>query len=282
MRDSKGNLYGTTALGGTAGSGAVFKLDTAGKETILYSFTGSTDGDQPQSRLVQDTAGNLYGTTVMGGVSNCGTIFKIDTAGTQSVLHSFACGADGQYPYSGLNRDAAGNLYGTTGGDGFATYGTVFKLDTSGHETVLYSFNGGADGSQPMGPVNPDTAGNLYGTTYSGGSGDGTVFKLDKNGDETVLYSFAGGADGANPLGGLVRDKSGNLYGTTEKGGVSNSGTVFKVDSSDRETVLHSFSKTGKDGKYPETGLVKDKKGNLYGTTYLGGTGVGIVFKLAP
>jgi uncharacterized repeat protein (TIGR03803 family) len=282
IRDSAGNLYGATALGGTFGGGAVFKLDVKGNESVLYGFAGGKDGEQPQSSLVRDPAGILYGTTLLGGTSNNGTVFKVDTTGTQTVLHSFAGGADGEFPYSGLIRDAQGYLYGTTGGDGFSSLGTIFKVDTTGHETVLYSFQGGVDGEQPMGSVIRDSARNLYGTTYLGGSGSGTVFKLDKNGNHTVLYSFAGGADGANPLGGLVRDQAGTLYGTTENGGTENSGTVFAVDTTGRETVLHSFSETGRDGKYPEAGLVRDSQGNLYGVTYLGGTGNGIVFKLIP
>ena len=281
-RDSAGNLYGATALGGTSGGGTVFKLDAKKNETVLYSFTGGADGEQPQSGLLRDSAGNLYGTTVLGGDANYGTVFKIDTTGTQTVLHSFGGDADGEFPYSGVIQDAAGNLYGTTGGDGISSLGTVFKVDSSGQETVLYSFKGGADGEQPMGGVIRDSAGNLYGTTYLGGSGSGTVFKLDKNGNESVLYSFAGSADGANPLGGLVRDKAGTLFGTTENGGAENVGTVFEVDKANRQTVLHSFSKSGGDGKYPETGLVQDAQGNLYGATYLGGTGKGIVFELTP
>ncbi len=282
LRDSAGNLYGTTPLGGSSGSGAVFKLDTTGSETVLYNFSGGTDGDQPLTGLVRDTAGNLYGTTVLGGGSNLGTVFKVDSTGIETVLHSFGGAAHGEFPYAGLIRDGAGNLYGTTGGDGATSWGTVFKVDSSGKETVLYSFKGGADGGQPLSGLLRDAAGNLYGTTYLGGNGNGTVFKVDKSGHETVLYAFAGGGDGANPLGGLVEDKSGNLYGTTENGGSFSFGTIFKVAPNGHKTVLHSFGDIGKDGKYPETGLVRDSTGKLYGTTYLGGTGSGVVFQLRP
>jgi uncharacterized repeat protein (TIGR03803 family) len=282
LRDSAGNLYGTTPLGGSSGSGAVFKLDTTGSETVLYNFSGGTDGDQPQTGLVRDTAGNLYGTTVLGGGSNLGTVFKVDSTGIQTILHSFGGAADGEFPYASLIRDGAGNFYGTTGGDGATSWGTVFKVDGSGKETVLYSFKGGADGGQPLSGLLRDAAGNLYGTTYSGGNGNGTVFKVDKSGNETVLYAFAGGGDGANPLGGLVKDNSGNFYGTTENGGAFSFGTIFKVAANGQETVLHSFGDIGKDGKYPEAGLVRGSTGTLYGATYLGGTGSGVVFRLRP
>jgi uncharacterized repeat protein (TIGR03803 family) len=282
LRDSAGNLYGTTPLGGSSGSGAVFKLDTMGNETVLYNFSGGTDGDQPQAGLVQDMVGNLYGTTVLGGASNLGTVFKVDNTGTETVLHSFTGASDGEFPHSGLVRDRAGNLYGTTGGDGATTWGTVFKVDTSGRETVLYSFKGGADGGEPLAALLRDGAGNLYGTTYLGGNGTGTAFKVDESGNETVLYAFAGGTDGANPLCRLVIDKTGNLYGTTEKGGSSNFGTVFKLAPNGQETILHSFGDIRQDGKYPEAGLVPDSTGRLYGTTSLGGTGSGIVFELRP
>jgi uncharacterized repeat protein (TIGR03803 family) len=284
MLDSQGNLYGTTALGGSAGSGAAFKLGATGTDTVLYRFTGAADGDQPQSGLVSDELRNLYGTTVMGGVSNCGTVFRINRSGAESVLHSFGCAADGQFPYAGLAR-VSNLFYGTTGGDGFHSFGTVFKMTLTGTETVFYRFKGGGDGAQPMSPLIVDAEDNLYGTTYLGGLGKGTVFKVNKFGSETVLYRFTGvdgGADGENPLGGVVRDASGNLYGTTENGGAFNSGTVFKLEPNGHETVLHSFGAGPKDGKYPENGLVRDSRGNLYGTTYLGGAGFGIVFEITP
>jgi uncharacterized repeat protein (TIGR03803 family) len=149
-------------------------------------------------------------------------VFKLQTTGKEKVLHSFGGFADGANPVAGVVRDSAGNLYGTTVFGGASGQGAVFKLDTIGTETVLYSFTGGADGGNPSAGVIRDSAGNLYGATTIGGApgmGYGVVFELDTAGTETVLHTFAGGADGANPVGGLVRDSAGNLYGTTQDGG---------------------------------------------------------------
>jgi uncharacterized repeat protein (TIGR03803 family) len=219
VRDGAGNLYGTTWGGGSSKLGVVFKLDTTGKETVLYSFAGGSDGANPHAGLVRDTAGNLYGTTVYGGlngcVGGCGTVFKVDTSGHETKIYEFIGGTDGANPYSKLLRDGAGNLYGTTSGGGALGFGAVFKLDTTGNETVLHSFAGGpGDGQYPVAGVIRDVAGNLYGTTPSGGTFDfGTVFKLDPTGALTVLYSFTGGVDGRYPYyGRLVRDKAGSLY----------------------------------------------------------------------
>ena len=222
IRDDAGNLYGTTSGGGPSDRGTVFKLDITGMETVLYSFTGYADGAYPYAGLVRDDAGNLYGTTSIGGTRDLGTVFKLDTAGKKTVLHSFN-GADGAYPNAGLVRDDTGNLYGTT--SGLNSAGTVFKLDAAGTLTV-YAFTG----SNPYAGLIRDDAGNLYGTTNAGGpSGRGTVFMLDPAGTETVLYRFTGGADGARPYAGLVRDDAGNLYGTTSSGGANSVGTVFKI-----------------------------------------------------
>jgi uncharacterized repeat protein (TIGR03803 family) len=195
-----------------------------------------------------------------------------------------------------LVRDAAGNLYGTTadGGDPNCGCGTVFKLDTSGKETVLHAFTGMQDGGFPNGLVQ-DTAGNLYATTEVGGdpncasgNGCGTVFKLDPmTGTETVLYAFKGAPDGDGPLAGVIRDAAGNLYGTTRNGGNTcfgseTCGTVFKVDTTGKETVLHAFtSRAG--GEQPSTGLIEDSQGNLYGA--IGGgvdRGCGMIYELTP
>ena len=189
--------------------------------------------------------------------------------GKETVLHGFSgSGGDGEFPLAGLVRDAAGNLYGTTsdggiyGGvcGGFGC-GTVFKVDKTGKETALYSFTGDPDGSNPYAGLVRDAAGNLYGTTYSGGSTSfgGTAFKLDTKGVETVLYNFgAQNGDGLFPTGGLIRDAAGNLYGTTQRGGASGFGAVFKVDKTGKETVLYSFA-GGTDGSTPFIdGLVRD------------------------
>ena len=251
IQDAAGNLYGTTNQGGgNRNGGTVFEVDSTGHETVLYSFcsaSGCPDGAAPYAGLIQDAAGNLYGTTSAGGADvgggYGGTVFKVDNTGHETVLYSFCSvgGAnctDGQQPGGGLIQDAAGNLYGTTSTGGANAGplgqggGTVFKVDSTGHETVLYSFCSApncTDGSYPMAGLIQDAAGNLYGTTTSGGAtacnapyGCGTVFKLDNTGHETVLYTFCSApncTDGAEPAyAGLIQDAAGNLYGTTRLG----------------------------------------------------------------
>jgi uncharacterized repeat protein (TIGR03803 family) len=199
-----------------------------------------------------------------------------------AVVHSFAGGSDGATPAAGLVKGPAGNIYGTTYLGGTSGDGTVFELNGREKESVLYSFKGGTDGAMPVAGLVLDAAGDLYGTTTIGGDFYGTIYKLDNTGNETVLYSFTGLADGGRPQAALVFDTAGNLYGTTFSGGDSNFGTVFKLDTSGNETVLHSFTATGGDGADPYAGLVADAKGNLYGTTFGGGVyGAGTVFKVA-
>jgi uncharacterized repeat protein (TIGR03803 family) len=276
--------------------------------TVLYTFTGGTDGGVSQAPLVRDAAGNLYGTTTVGGdlaceydgvMPGCGTVFRLDPTGKETVLHSFTGAPDGADLVSGLTGDSTGHFYGTTrfgGGTGCSGSGcgVVFKVTKAGKETVLYTFTGGDDGDYPDSLIR-DATGNLYGTTFLGGgtgcnvSGCGTVFKMTKAGKETVLYRFTGGDDGAYP-GGLIRDAKGNLYGTAAGGGDmsdcdgSGCGVVFRLSQTGKETVLYRFT-GGADGAYPG-GLIRDAKGNLYGTAGGGDmsdcTGCGVVFKLAP
>jgi uncharacterized repeat protein (TIGR03803 family) len=292
-RNAKGNLYGTTIFGGNFGYGTVLKVDTAGTETVLYSFTGGMDGANPNGGVVRDAlSGNLYGTTAGGGALGCGTVFKVDEKGNETVLYSFTgTGADGANPNGGVVRDAQGNLYGTTWKGGASSYGTVFKVDTTGTETVLYSFKFiGGDGGYPTAGVVRDAQGNLYGTTTLGGDlacnpslGCGTVYKVDTTGKETVLHSFTGtGGDGLVPYSGAVRDVQGNLFGVTSGGGAYFYGAVYKVDTTGMETVLHSFSGGPGDGATPYSGVVLDAQGNLYGTTDQGGSAYfyGTVFKV--
>jgi uncharacterized repeat protein (TIGR03803 family) len=293
VRDATGTLYGTTGSCGAYGYGTVFEVTKQGTGTALYSFTGGADGGQPIAGLIRDTGGNLYGTTNEGGAVGCfglgcGTVFEVTPAGNETVLHAFTGGADGENPVAGLVRDAKGNLYGTTGQGGAQCCGTVFEVTPSDTETILFSFNY-TDGSGP-GPnrLVTDAEGNFYGTTSVGGaSGNGTVFELTRKGTETVLYSFTGAADGFAPYGGVIRDAKGNLYGTTFQGaGIgcndAGCGTVYELTSAGKFTVLHTFT-GGADGGNPAAGLVMDKGGNLYGTTYGGGPhGHGTVFKLTP
>jgi uncharacterized repeat protein (TIGR03803 family) len=254
-------------------------------ETVLYSFNGIPDGRDPRGGLVLDAQGNLYGTTVAGGTTNSGIVFKVTSAGEETVLHSFVHpGGDGYDCVAGLVRDKNGNLYGTTHAGGASLSGTVFKVTPAGTETLIYSFTGGADGSTPEAGLLQDAQGNLYGTTSGGGAHHfGTVFKVTQAGVEKVLHSFAGGKDGAGPYAGLVRDKKGNFYCTTAGGGANGAGTVFKMTPTGTVTVLHSFQLGRKDGWWPKAGLVLDASGNLYSTTFEGGAfGKGTVFEVTP
>ena len=249
--------------------------------TILHSFKNTPDGAAPEAGLFRDKQGNLYGTTCCDGANGWGTVFKLDTAGTETVLVNFGADTVAAAPEAELTMDKAGNLYGTTmffGGE--SGFGTVFKVDATGEFVLLHQFTGPPDGASPSSRLLIDNKGNLYGTTVQGGSADrGTVFKVDAFGNLTVLHSF-NGADGQWPIrSDLIMDNHGNLYGTTWGGGTSNQGTVFELDKSGRLTVLHSF--TGSDGASPMGGVVMDKHGNLYGTTSQGGpSGAGLVFKL--
>jgi uncharacterized repeat protein (TIGR03803 family) len=294
VRDALGNLYGTTS-GVPLYNGTVFKVDRAGKETVLYSFTGGTDGLEPLAGLVLDAAGNLYGTTNAGGASGQGVVFKVDATRKETVLYSFTGGADGGGPMAGVILDSAGNLYGTTASGGASSNGVVFKLDTSGTETVLHSFTGGADGGGPSGVIR-NSAGDIYGMTGNGGNrhcnlngspGCGVVFKLDTVGKLTVLHTFMGKADGGIPSGDLIRDAAGSLYGSTGFGGNlhycegSGCGVVFKLNTAGKLTVLHTFT-GGLDGAAASS-LVQDAAGNLYGAAGIGGaSNNGVVFKITP
>jgi uncharacterized repeat protein (TIGR03803 family) len=289
VRDASGNIYGTTANGGASNDGAVFKIDRSGTETVLYAFTGSPDGALPLAGLIRDTTGNLYGTTYYGGTYNYGTVFKVDSTGTESVLYSFRGMPDAQYPYAGLHQDAAGNLYGTTNAGGAFNRGAVFKVDSSGAVRVLYSFDG-TDGSTPFAGLISDKSGNLYGTSLDGGPyASGNVFKLTRSSGgwtESILYTFTGGRNGKYPYAGVILDSSGNVYGTTNRGGAHGGGTVFELKPSTKGAwninVLYSFTGNN-DGGIPQGGVIFDKSGNLYGTGSGGGYyQEGVVFKLNP
>jgi uncharacterized repeat protein (TIGR03803 family) len=285
VRDTAGNLYGTTEAGGASGEGTVFKVGQSGTHTVLYSFKGGSDGANPYVGVIRDAAGNLYGTTANGGASGLGTVFKLTKTGKETVLYSFAGGSDGCYPYGGLLRDAAGNLYGTTEVCGASGVGTVFKLTNTGKETVLHSFAGGSsDGEFPsFTSLLMDTSGNLYGIAEQGGTDNlGVVYKLSKSGKLKVLYSFAGGtSDGCDVFGTPFMDAEGNLYGTANACGSAHVGIVWKVSQKGKETVLHNFTAGSSDGAEPIAGVIADAKGNLYGDTYQGGSAnLGTVYKL--
>lgn len=246
----RGGLYGTTYGGGTGNLGTVYRINSRGEETVLYSFEGGVLGGNPLG-ITADSNGNLYGITLYGGSSSkysdlgFGTAYALDKAGKFKLLYDFG-GAVGANPESGLVFDSEGNLYGVAefGGNSSGCLGgcgTVFELSPQSKGIwsgrALYTFSGGADGAYPMGALVFDALGNLYGTTPAGGAyGQGTVFKLDPSGNETVLYSFTGGADGGEPFGGVIFDAAGNLYGTTSYGGYTFScdppfgcGVVFEL-----------------------------------------------------
>jgi len=254
-------------------------------ETVLYSFANPPDAYGPKCNLVVDTAGTMYGTTFSGGANNLGAVFKIASTGIESVLYSFAGGADGSRPVGGLFRDkTSGNLYGTTVFGGTANSGTVFVVTPTGDETVLYSFKGGIDGANPYSSV-VRVGTTIFGTTYNGGQfGYGTVFRLTGAGLETVLHSFNSAfptLDGSYPYAGLV-SYQGVLYGTTTLGGLHNLGTVFAITPGGVETILHSFEGGTTDGQSPYGGVLFDNTGKLFGTTYLGGIdNAGTVFTIA-
>jgi len=310
IQDASGNLYGA-ALEGTGGSGVVFKLSPSGKETVLYYFQGglfNKNPKDPQGALFMDKAGNLYGTTISGGNSSCatqgnvycGTVFELAKNGKLTLLYSFTGKSDGGAPSGSLIRDSEGNFYGaaSTGGDLNCTLtnstgcGVVFKLDPAGKETVLHRFTGQADGAGPAGSLFMDSEGNLYGSATYGGEfggqcgvlgedlGCGTIFKIDTVGKFSVLHSFNNdGTEGLNPNGGLISDPEGNLYGTTQVSGTDGiGGTVFKVNKTGKLTVLFNFD-GNEGGALPFGGVIRDSKGNLYGTTYFG---KGTVFELKP
>jgi uncharacterized repeat protein (TIGR03803 family) len=311
ITDGSGAFYGTTYKGGPIGGGpfdgkgTVYKLiprRNGFDEIVLYSFRGKPDGWEPHGALFEDRSGALYGTTYYGGSADLGTVFKL-TPGprgyVESILHSFLGGVDGDYPDSSLIADASGAVYGTTQGGGGGMYGngTVFKLTpangTAYSESIVYAFKGGTDGANPSGSLIADMSGAFYGTTSNGGGGtygNGTVFKLTPHQSgyrESVLYRFQGGLDGANPFGALLADGSGAFYGTTTAGGAANAGTVFKLSSNASgysESVLYGFD--GIVEYCPQSSLVADSAGALYGTTSgtgIGGTkSLGTVFKLTP
>jgi uncharacterized repeat protein (TIGR03803 family) len=305
VADKAGNLYGTTSEGGssncTAGCGIVFELippATLGGqwiETVLYRFTGGSDGAAPQSNLIFDATGNLYGTTGGGGnASNGGTVFELTPPSTQggawteTVLYRFAGGTDGKIPVAGLVFDAAGNLYATTLFGGATNAGTVFQLmppaieGGAWTETVLHTFGHGNDGLDPQAGLIVDNRGALYGTTITG-----TVFKLTPPAwAEKVLFTFTGGGNnGSWPCSLIARQ--GSLYGLSRLGGSqANTGTAFQLSPASggawTETTLYSFT-GGNDGGEPCGTLVSDQAGNFYGTTSGNGQNIpGTVFKLTP
>lgn len=291
--DGNGDIYGT-AGGGTNNAGVLYRVTRAGVETVLHNFGGPGDGGGPQSELMMDARGLIYGTTRFGGTgsASCGTVYRMGpSGGGYKVLYSFPGGKGGCQPESRLVMDKDGNLYGMSqgGADGL---GLVFKVAPGGHGTVLKQF-AGKNGAYPPSPSGliMGADGNLYGTTTQGGAhGGGIVFKMTPDGTETVLHSFqCCFGDGQNPAAGVIMDKAGNLFGTLKTGGAFNVGSVFKLAPDKRLTVLYSFP-GGRQGQYPSSGVVMDAQGNLFGTASggrnlpscgsFGGGLCGVVFKV--
>jgi uncharacterized repeat protein (TIGR03803 family) len=307
--DVDGTLYGTTEGGGSAcNCGTVYSISPTGVEKVLYRFAGGADGADPGQGDLLYLNGRLFGTTSSGGSSGCdgagcGTVYSVTTSGEEHVLHSFGSSGDGAEPLWGLINIGKA-MYGTTvvggahvcGSAAQRGCGTVFRIDTSGAEKVLYSFAGGSDGAAPYGGL-AKVRGTLYGTTALGGAGScggtqsscGTVYSVTTSGVEKVLHSFRGGSDSLNPVGSLI-DVNGKLYGVTAGyialapriplHGCATCGTVFSVTTSGKEQVLYNFA-GGADGSQPDAPLI-DVSGTLYGTTREGGKDWGTVFSLAP
>lgn len=252
--------------------------------TVLHSF-GGTDGQAAESGLVQGSDGNFYGTTALGGQNHQGTVFKIDSAGNLTTLHSFTgFPNDGAIPVAGLMRGSDGNFYGTTALGGTFAQGTLFRMTPAGAVTIVHSFSGLlGDGSIPTGGLVQSSDGSLFGTTALGGThGKGTVFRTAL-GLVVTLHSFTGAPDeGATPLAKLVHGSDGAFYGTTVIGGAQNAGTIFKITGLGSFTTLHSFAGPPSEGGEPVAGLAQGSDGNFYGTTALGGEhSLGTVFKIS-
>ncbi len=303
-----GNLYGTTYRGGGTGChgfgcGTIFtvKKFCLGSlcqygTSIIYRFTGGSDGAQPSGPLVFDRSGAIYGTAVNGGLHlgcggpGCGVVFKVAKGGlswTEHVLYQFAGGTDAQLPIGGVIFDSAGNLYGTTESGGSHGLGTVFELTSSGSgwtEQILYSFHSTIDGYYPQTGLIFDSRNNLYGATVFGGSSlGGTIFELARSGggwSHTVLYNLSGNA---GPFGRLFMDSVGNLYATSYQDGRYVLGSAFELTAGTwTYSSLHDFT-GGSDGQYPQCNLTLAPNGRFYGTTsFGGGGGHGTILEIDP
>jgi uncharacterized repeat protein (TIGR03803 family) len=279
MVAASGALFGTASSGGASGNGSVYRITASGKLTAVYSFKGGSDGANPQSFLIEDKSGNLYGTTFAGGTYGAGTVYRL-TGAKETVLYSFGAPDDGSGPEAGLAMDNHGNLYGTTSGGGLYGNGTVFELYGAAggiKEKILYNFGStGTDGAVPVAGVTLDASGNVYGTTSSGGSSSyGTVFELTKASGwaETIIHDFQDSDDGAVPYAGLVADSSGNFYGAATEGGSQGGGTIYELTPSGASwnfAVLQSVPGWGISGTFRN--VLVDSSGNIYATTHCDGS----------
>jgi uncharacterized repeat protein (TIGR03803 family) len=288
LLNQHGDFYGGTGGGGKANLGLIFELKPAGDLKALYSCPNPKRLclESPNGDLIEDSAGNFYGTGG-GGTASIGVIFEMAPDRTVTVLHDFQGGDnDGSGPFSGLVADASGTMYGTTTNGGTANLGVLYSWSASAGFNVIYSFLGheNNDGAGPLDAPVLDSSGNFWGVTISGGSqGLGTVYEVMANGQEKILHNFVGGTtDGKYPYGRLIFGANGDLYGVTGQGGANNMGTVFQIGLHGGFKIVHSFSGTA-DGSDPIAGLYADAHGNYYGTTLLGGAnGDGTVFEIRP
>ncbi|HEX9046829.1 MAG TPA: choice-of-anchor tandem repeat GloVer-containing protein [Verrucomicrobiae bacterium] len=308
-KGADGNVYGTAEYGGGIdnGYGTVFRLATNGTFSVLHAFAndGYLDpnlnqylypfGTLPYAGVIQGSDGNFYGTTFTSSTNNQGAVFVMAPNGLMNVLHSFSrptsgINYDGYNPSAELVEGDDGNFYGTTEYGGIYGYGTVYQITPTGSFNVLYSFNIGTNGANPLAGLCKGRDGSFYGTTKSSVPSyynNGTVFRITTNGNFTTLHAFSGNVDdGAYPYGGVIQGKDGNLYGTTQAGGANSYyGTIFQMTTNGAVTLLHSFSTpangTNADGCYPMATLVQADDGRFYGTTQAGGTSsYGTVFRL--
>jgi uncharacterized repeat protein (TIGR03803 family) len=302
IKDAAGDLFGTTEAGGANSVGTVFEIPKTatgfGAPTTLVTFNGAGNGATPIAGLIADAAGDLFGTTEVGGANNKGTVFEIPKTatgfGAPTTLVTFS-GANGATPVAGLIADAAGDLFGTTEVGGANSVGTVFEIPKTaigfGALTTLVNFTG--TGSAPLGGLIADAAGDLFGTTEAGGANsDGTVFEIPKTGTgstgfgaPTTLVSFTGTGNGSSPFAELIADAAGDLFGTTFSGGTNSKGTVFELPKTATGfgalINLVNFDGAGNGSNPSVAGLIADAAGDLFGTTFSGGTnGGGTVFEL--
>lgn len=277
-----GNFYGITYGGGANGVGTIFKITPGGNFSVLRSMNKTTDGGNSYGSLTEGSDGNLYGITYYGGTYGYGTIFKIAKSGgsTFKVLRHLNT-ADGIYSQGDLIQAKDGNFYGMCYGGGANGNGTIFKITPDGKYTVLKSFSSPKDGSFPYGNLMQNSDGSFYGMTRSGGANNaGTIFKLTTSNAFSVIHSFVAATEGSTANGSLVRGQDGNLYGMTHDAGPFGSGTVFKVTTGGKLTVLAAFDGSG-EGSAPYESLIKGKDSAYYGTTFSGGKyGYGTIFKI--
>lgn len=290
VQDTAGNLYGTTYSGGKSNAGVVYRLTPAGQESVLYAFTGGSDGGNPYASVILDSAGNVYGTALYGGLSNCtggcGVVYKVTPTGQETVLHSFTGGADGATPYGNLISDPDGNMYGTTEAGGTGSGGVVFELSASGQWSVLHTFGPGVSypGGSPKTGLVRDGAGNLYGTASDG------IFELEATGKYKALSIFHCTNIGFEyPWSSLAIDSAGNLYGTTTQISSVNCGpplgAVYKLEPSGTLKTVYQFPRASAPdaGEPPlvvaNPGVVVDPQGSIFGATPFGGTS-GMIYKI--